>query len=606
MTVATHAQPQVRQTEKSSVLSWFVLWVTAPLAVGVLLFSLWTSAYQGKIYPGVVIGDVSVGGLTPAEATRLLAATYPRTSLPPLEVMVGEERWLLPVYVTYDFTDAVYTAYALGREGSLWERVQTQVELLVRGYRLSPTFQVDKGAVRTRLNTLAAGLYRPVEEPTVAVDEHRVSYQPGRPGREVDIAATWQALQQRLDMLSTAPDALPDPVPLSVRYVGPTPMDVSALQDTARRLGTRPFRIEAGDRTFALDPATISRAISLQPVRQDDGRVEAKIVVNRKVVRQILADLNATYATKPVDARLDYDPENDRFIVLSPSQEGWELDVEAAVDIVVEALAAGKSRAQVPARVLSPAVPDDATPAMLGIREVVGEGTTGFLGSSAARVKNIVRAAEAVRGVVIPPGAVFSFNEAANAITAANGYEDSLIIWGDRTAVGIGGGVCQVSTTLYRAAFYAGLPIVERWNHGYIVSWYGEPGFDATVYSPYVDLKFKNTTNAYLLVQPVVDTKRGILTFRLWGTKPNWTVELSEPVREDVQDPPPPVYREDPTLPKGTIRQVEWAKPGMTVRVTRTVRQGDRIIEQREFVSHYEPWRAVYLYGPGTEVPKSP
>ncbi len=602
MTVATRTQPHAEVREGSSVLSWFLLWLTGPLAISFVLLFLWTTRFQGKIFPGVVVGDVSVGGLSPAAAQRTVAMAHPRPLLPPVEVVADGQTWLLHPQAAFDQATAIGQAYAVGREGTLQDQLRAQWNTLIRGVNIPLSLSFDLGPARTQLNALAARLYEPVQEPAVALDERGVSYRPGRPGREVDISASWERLQARLQSLASS-DTLPEPVSLVIRYTGPSSLDVSALQDVAHRLATQPFRIRAGERTFALDPALISKAVTLKPIHRADGRVEAQIEVNRKVVRQFLATLNDRYAAKPVDARLDYDPDTGQFIVLSPSQDGWEIDVDAGTDAVVAALEAGKNNAEVPARVLRPRVPDDVTPEALGIREIVSEGTTYFRGSSPARVRNIVRAAEAVRGVVVPPGEVFSFNESAGAITAANGYEDSLIIWGDRTAVGIGGGVCQVSTTLYRAAFFAGLPILERWNHGYIVSWYGEPGLDATVYSPYVDFKFKNTTDAYLLVQPIVDTQRGVLTFRLWGTKPDWTVEVSDPVREDVQEPPPPVYREDPTLPKGTIRQVEWAKPGMTVRITRTVRRGDKIIERKEFVSRYQPWRAVYLYGPGTEIP---
>ena len=105
---------------------------------------------------------------------------------------------------------------------------------------------------------------------------------------------------------------------------------------------------------------------------------------------------------------------------------------------------------------------------------------------------------------------MFSFNENVEDVTAANGFEDSLIIWGDRTAVGVGGGVCQVSTTVFRAAYEAGLPILERYNHGYVVSWYGEPGLDATIYTPSVDFKFRNDTGAYLLAGAGGRTRRAV------------------------------------------------------------------------------------------------
>lgn len=608
MTVIARPHPRVVTRRPPAFLSWLLVWLSVPLAVTSLALLLWTLRYEERIYPGVVVGEVSVGGLSVAEARQALEQAYAVPAPLPVPVTYDGRVWVLDGAMLnrqYRLDEALRQAFAVGRRGSLLDQLRTQAMTALYGARIPLRSTYELGSARLWLNELATRLYRPLRQPRVRLAEYDVQYVPGTPGREVDVVATWQRLRAVLEETASAAGRVSaPPVPLVVRESGPRFLDLSALEEAVRRISHHPFRLDAGPLgTFALDPVTISALVTLRPVQTAAGAVEVRAEVDRDRLRAVLANLAAQVNVAPLDARLAYDPEADRFSVLSPSQEGWEVDVDAAVDTVAQALAQGQSAVELPVRVLHPAVPMDATPAQLGIREVVGEGTTYFRGSSAPRVRNIVRAAEAVRGVVIPPGAVFSFNEAAGAITAANGYEDSLIIWGDRTAVGIGGGVCQVSTTLFRAAFYAGLPIVERWNHGYIVSWYGEPGLDATVYSPTVDLKFRNTTDHYLLVQPVVDAGRGVITFQLWGTRPGWTVEVQEPVKEDVQPAPPPVYQEDPSLPKGTIRQVEWPKEGMTVRVRRVVRAGEQVVEDREFVSTYAPWRAVYLYGPGTEVP---
>jgi vancomycin resistance protein YoaR len=241
----------------------------------------------------------------------------------------------------------------------------------------------------------------------------------------------------------------------------------------------------------------------------------------------------------------------------------------------------------------------------MGIQELVASGTTYFAGSSPARVHNIEVAAEKFEGVVIPPNGIFSFNKVVEDVTGANGFEDSLIIWGDRTAVGVGGGVCQVSTTVFRAAYAAGLPIVERYNHGYVVSWYGEPGLDATIYTPSVDFRFRNDTGSYLLLEPVVDGTGGTITFNLYGTKPDRVVTIGEPVITDIVEPEPAIYRYDETLGYGEKEQVDWEQNGMTSKVTRTILENGET-RSETLTSVYQPWRAVYLYGPGVDVPATP
>ena len=238
----------------------------------------------------------------------------------------------------------------------------------------------------------------------------------------------------------------------------------------------------------------------------------------------------------------------------------------------------------------------------LGIKELVSESTSYFKGSSEGRMKNIALAASKFDGVVIPPGEIFSFNEHLGPVTAEAGYDESLIIFGDRTTVGIGGGVCQVSTTVFRAAFFGGFELVERWAHGYRVSWYeinSTVGLDATIYTPDIDFKFRNDYDHHLLIHTETDLEAGTITFKFYGTPSNREVIVSEPVQTNMVRHGPPVYRETPDLPKGITKQVDWAKDGVDVSVTRVVKDGDTVIHEDEIISHYSPWRAVYQVGTG-------
>jgi vancomycin resistance protein YoaR len=270
---------------------------------------------------------------------------------------------------------------------------------------------------------------------------------------------------------------------------------------------------------------------------------------------------------------------------------------------IQEALEAGQERGLLVVEPVAPAV-DSNRVAEMGIRELVASGVSYYAGSSPERMRNIGVAAAKFDGVVIPPNGIFSFNQFVEDVSAANGFEDSLIIWGDRTAVGIGGGVCQVSTTVFRAAYNAGMPIVERYNHGYVVGWYGDPGLDATIFTPSVDFKFRNDTGAYLLIEPVVDNANGVLTFNFYGAKPDRQVHISEPEITDVKPAPPPLYTVDESLAPGQQKQVDWAQQGMTATVTRTIVEGGAT-RTETLTSVYEPWRAVYLVGSESQIPRA-
>jgi vancomycin resistance protein YoaR len=281
------------------------------------------------------------------------------------------------------------------------------------------------------------------------------------------------------------------------------------------------------------------------------------------------------------------------------SQDGRSLNITETVRLISAQAVTDRRQALLPVTITKAQVATENAES-LGIEELISEATTYFKGSSQGRMHNIQVAASRFHGLVIPPGGTFSFNEHLGEVSAATGYEESIIIWGNRSAVGIGGGVCQVSTTAFRIAFWGGYPIAERWAHGYRVGWYEPPvGMDATVYSSQSDFKFVNDTSHYLLIETETDLKAGTVTFRFYSTKTGRTVEIEGPFEANVVPHGPDVYREDATLPKGTTKQIDWAHDGVDVTVYRIVKEGDKVLWKDTFFSRYRPWQAVYLVGTG-------
>lgn len=237
-----------------------------------------------------------------------------------------------------------------------------------------------------------------------------------------------------------------------------------------------------------------------------------------------------------------------------------------------------------------------------GVQELIGSGESYFRGSIAGREHNIALAASRLNGVLITPNTIFSLNKVIGDISAATGYKQAYIIKSGRTVLDDGGGVCQVSTTLFRAALNTGLPIKERWAHSYRVSYYEQggwkPGFDATTYAPRYDLKFKNDTNNHILIQSYVNLANKKLVFELYGTKDNRTVYISSARLWDSRPAPPPLYQEDPTLPPGTTKQVDWAASGVKSAFDYKVVKNSEETVNKTFVSNFIPWQAVYLKGP--------
>lgn len=235
-----------------------------------------------------------------------------------------------------------------------------------------------------------------------------------------------------------------------------------------------------------------------------------------------------------------------------------------------------------------------------GIEELIGEGQSNYTHSIPGREHNVVLGTSKFNGVLIPKGETLSFNQLIGDVSGLTGYQQAYIIQNGKTVLGDGGGVCQVSTTLFRAALNSGLPIVNRTAHAYRVSYYENdsgPGFDATVFSPSVDLKIKNDTPAAILIQTEVDEVNKLVYFKFYGKKDNRKVEISKAEVWDVSPPPEPSFEDDPTLQRGITKQVDFAAWGAKARFNYKVTYPNKEVKNEVFYSVYRPWKAVFLVG---------
>ncbi|MFA5136311.1 MAG: VanW family protein [Patescibacteria group bacterium] len=235
-----------------------------------------------------------------------------------------------------------------------------------------------------------------------------------------------------------------------------------------------------------------------------------------------------------------------------------------------------------------------------GIEELLGEGVSNYSHSINPRIHNLTLATSKFNGVLIPKNEIFSFNKTVGDISARTGYQPAYIIKEGRTVLGDGGGVCQVSTTLFRAALNTGLPIIEQHAHAYRVSYYengSKPGLDATVFAPSIDLKIKNDTDTPILIQTYIDEENMLLYFRLYGKKDGRTIEMTTPVLTGVVPPPNPLYQDDPTLKRGFIKQIDFPAWGGKTAFSYKVTKANEILFEKTFVSRYKPWQAVFLVG---------
>ncbi len=317
-----------------------------------------------------------------------------------------------------------------------------------------------------------------------------------------------------------------------------------------------------------------------------------------------LIDIRKQVRIDPVDAIFTY--QNNHVTAFQASSNGQDIDI-AHVQLQMQQeipfiLASGKPQHITIPITLKTLYPKISTQSAnkLGIKELIGMGTSLFQGSIAGRIYNVELAARRISGTLVAPGDTFSFDQTLGDVSSFTGYQQAYVIQNGKTVLGDGGGVCQVSTTLFRAALHAGLPIVERHAHAYRVEYYeedGPPGIDATVYVPTVDLKFKNDTGHYILIQSVVDPSILRLTFYIYGVSDGRKATLTTPVVTNIIPAPAPLYTDDPTLPVGTVKQTDFAADGATVSFRRTVTRGNKTLIAETYTSVFQPWQAAYLRG---------
>ncbi|MBX6341241.1 MAG: VanW family protein [Thermomicrobiaceae bacterium] len=294
--------------------------------------------------------------------------------------------------------------------------------------------------------------------------------------------------------------------------------------------------------------------------------------------------------------------------VVTPEQVGVTLDVDGSGAAIRDGLLSGKRSVALVTKKVQPKV----TAAMAGsikIREKLSSAQTYYGGSVSNRKFNVELAVQRANGALIPPGGTFSFVGAVGAVDLNHGYRVGYGIVGTSngsvsTVPSVGGGICQVATTAFQAAFWAGMPIVERNWHLYWIPSYGQPpsgltGLDATVDTDYgLDMKFKNTTNDWLAFKAVADGQW--VRFELWGTNPHWRIEVDDPVVTNVVKTDTKMqYQKTDQLPAGSSVLVEHAQDGFSVSIHRRVYAGDKLIDDLTLKSQYRPSHNVTLVGTG-------
>jgi vancomycin resistance protein YoaR len=558
--------------------------VAVALLVGVFGCLAFSASLDGKLYDNVYVNARNIGGLTPDAARAAVNARLDPYLNSPVTLTSDGKQWTpkpADLGMRVDVDRTIDEAYRAGRSGGPLGKLWRAVEMKEGAKQYVPLYvQVDDQVLATYLDGLQTQLGTPERDASVAVTGKQIVVTPGTDGTKLDR----DALKQQL--LESAGHLTPTALALPVTFAQPTITTDAAEQAKARAdaLVALPLSLTFNDKKWDLSRDELVGALRFNAAL--DARIDATALAPR------LDAIAGELKQDPQNAVIGWD---NQLVVRQSAKNGQRLNVEEALKRI--GAWQGDVRAIVlPVEVTKPRIPDDV--GALGITTRLGRGVSNFSGSDAARAKNIAVASGYLDDTVVAPGEVFSFLDSIGEISAARGYKDGYVILAEQTVPGIGGGVCQVATTMFRAMMYSGLPIEERNPHAYIVGYYQQGGYpiglDAAVFSPGVDLKFRNETDKYMLIKTAIDS--GNLYISIYGPDLGYTTAIGDPVIKNKTNAPDDEYEVDPTLPAGTKKQVEFAKQGEDVAITRTVKSGDgKIVRQATFNTHYQAWPNKFL-----------
>ena len=475
-------------------------------------FDYWSNA--GKIYRGVEVGPAQVGGKTLDEARGIVEA---EAAAPLAEIrLAGPEDVSFSrdeLGISLDTETTLQEAYALGREGNVFERIGDRLGAAWGLASVRPEILYDPAVARGKIEALAGRLDKQPTEGTVAVSDGTVRVGPSAEGYETDVEGT-------LGNLDRAVGDLTGEAEVAGRALEPevTTGEAEEAASRAEEVVSGPVKLAAGEKDWTLTAAGAGKALNVAP---KDGRLE--VALDREKLRTILAGPIEQINVAPREA--SFVPEAAGVSVVE-SRTGMAVQEDRFFADLEAGLFEGRREYEIPVATDEPELATAEAEA-LKPTELLGSYRTDYTLSSdksAERVENLEIASNAVSGTLLAPGETFSFNELAAPLS----YNQTHVIVNGQETFADGGGLCQVASTLFNAANYAGLEIVER-NAHFSELPYIRPGMDATVWFGSLDMRFKNTTDGYLLVQESVSDD-GYVYANIYGQPTGTQVEMnSEP-----------------------------------------------------------------------------
>jgi len=554
--------------------------------LGALVFAR-AMTLRESVLPGVEVAGVEVGGLSRGAAEARIQAALSERLERPVEITVGKRSFQVSPASLFA-VDAAATeqlAFDAARD-SYGSRVAALTVPFVLTQDVEPVLHVRPAGRASLSYALGELTQRPVDA-RVRMHGAEPVVVPGRAGTQVDEAVLIAGVR-------TAALAGARRIAAHVTTVHPalTSADAERAAEVARIAVAAPVQIAYKRKELdKLAPRELARLVRFQPLA---GAYE--VTLDGRGVERRVGPLVKPFTRKPVDA--SFRVRGSRAHVVR-AKAGTTLSVEqAGASILAAATEPGVRVARVE---LARRAPDLTTreAKAFGIRERVSTFTTDMGPSSANRIWNVQLLGRYLDGTILKPGQTFSYNQVMGPRTAERGFREGQMIWNGLLVPAIGGGVCQTATTIFNAAFEAGLPVKERHNHSFYISHY-PTGRDATVSWGGPDLVFRNDLNHALLIK--VAYTSATFTVSFYGTKQRRRVVSSTSASTNFTQPKLQ-YAVDPSAPRNSVRRTSGGGPGFDVTVSRKVYERGKLIHQDSFFTRYTPQNPTAIYGPGKTPP---
>lgn len=555
-------------------LTWLVRSVLALLlivAVGIGSLLVFERVFATRIYPNISIQSVAVGAMTHAEAITALQDRYAEFMQRPVTLIYGDRVWtpsLADLGMQLEMDSAVEHALVTARYQEAGERWHAISAVGMYGLDIPLRLRIDQRVLRSYLLMHLAAVEQAPQDGQLLLKEIEPVVIAARPGVQVLVDATMQ------DIIGSVQALQPQTVAVRTRSLHPVVDDraVTVAEQAVKTLLQAPLMLTARDELWEWATEDIAKLVHIDRVPSQNGMGEQVVVsLNENLIRQHLTWFAAQTKDRGVYPRVEWNGGNP--VIVREGRPGSQINVAQATAMVMEALWTPNRVLTLPLEEVH--VPTQADLPHLGLNELISVGLTSFEDSEEYRITNIVAGMRLLHGILLAPGDEFSFNEAVGSIGPENGFVEGYAIVNNRTRLEWGGGICQDSTTMFRAAFWAGLPITERWNHSHYLNWYDEfgygdygngPGIDSTIFLGGPDLRFVNDTGSWILIQTAANTADEIAEVRFYGTKGGRTVELEKP-------------------------RLSYRSGGfMDVAFTRIIKHDGVEVRRKTYWSTFEPW----------------